>query len=147
MGAHDRVAPDLPGALGVIVMPFMGPSTIESPLNGTELRRTHCPTAAQDDPKTSRVPAYQLGGYVLGEQISRILFARDFNDVQFIVSDLFLNPQELCGDVSQLAQPLALDDAKGRGGIAGNPSTQVEAEVARHGHHTQRLGRTLYECV
>ena len=52
-----------------------------------------------------------------------------------------------CGDVSQLAQPLALDDAEGRGSIAGYSFTQLEAEVAGHGQHAQCLGRTFCECL
>ena len=81
---------------------------------GVELRGGGGAPAAQHDAKSSRVPAYELGGHVLGEQIHRILFHRDLHDVQLMVADLFLDPQELCGDMSQLAQPLALDDAKGR---------------------------------
>ena len=137
MGAHDRVAPDLPGALGVIVMPVTRVRPIESPLTcGIELRGACGAPAAQHDAKPSRVPADELGGHVLGEQICRTLFPRDLYDVQFIVSYFFIDPQELCGDVSQLAEPLALDEAKGREGIAGNPSTQVEAKVARRCIHT-----------
>ena len=84
---------------------------------------------------------------MLGEQLGRILFPRDFHNVQFIVADLFLDPQELCGDLSHLAKPLALDDAKSRGRIAGNSSTQLKAKVAGHGQEAQSLSRTFYECM
>ena len=50
-------------------------------------------------------------------------------------------------DVQQLAQHLALDDAKGRGSVAGYLSTKFEAKVAGHGQHAQCLGRTCYKCV
>ena len=58
MGAHDRVAPDLPGALGVIVMPITRVRPIESPLTcGIELRGAYGAPAAQHDAKPCRVPA------------------------------------------------------------------------------------------
>ena len=94
MGAHDRVAPDLPSTLGVIVLPLTC---------GVELRGGGGAPAAQHDAKPSHVPTDELGGHVLGEQIGRILFPRDLYDVQFIVSNIFIYPQELCGDVSLLA--------------------------------------------
>ena len=84
---------------------------------------------------------------VLGEDIRRVLTAKDFSELEGAVADPLLDPQELRRDMPELAEasPAAYPD--GRGAVRPHAQWQAHAEVLQQRPVSKADARGLHAAV